>query len=286
MTIRQLPAALAARPCAGVTFDLPQAALARWNPAIQAADRDDATISILDPIGYDPWAGDGVTAKRISTTLRALAGADVKVVINSPGGDMFEGLAIYNLLRDYSGKVTVNVVGVAASSASIIAMAGDEIQIGRSAFLMIHNCWVVAVGNKNDLRASADTIEPFDRSMGDIYSARTGLDAKAVEKLMDAETWLGGSDAIEQGFADALLPADQITEGAGNGTNAARALDVALAKGGMPRSERRRLLSEIKGKPSAALDGTPGAADAAIPAFTSAEIVRAFGRFESAALTL
>lgn len=199
---------------------------------------------------------------------------------------MFEGLAIYNLLRDYSGKVTVNVVGVAASSASIIAMAGDEIQIGRSAFLMIHNCWVVAVGNKNDLRASADTIEPFDRSMGDIYSARTGLDAKAVEKLMDAETWLGGSDAIEQGFADALLPADQITEGAGNGTNAARALDVALAKGGMPRSERRRLLSEIKGKPSAALDGTPGAADAAIPAFTSAEIVRAFGRFESAALTL
>lgn len=74
-------------------------------------------------------------------------GADVTVNINSPGGDMFEGLAIYNLLREYQGKVTVKVLGIAASAASVIAMAGDDIQIGRGAFLMIHNCWVVAMGS-------------------------------------------------------------------------------------------------------------------------------------------
>lgn len=76
-------------------------------------------------------------------------GADVTVNINSPGGDMFEGLAIYNLLREYQGKVTVKVLGIAASAASVIAMAGDDIQIGRGAFLMIHNCWVVAMGTSN-----------------------------------------------------------------------------------------------------------------------------------------
>lgn len=283
MNKRNLPALPAAQPRAGITFDLPQAALARWNPAIQAAAKEEASISIFDPIGFDPWTGDGVTAKRIAAILRNLDGADVAVNINSPGGDMFEGLAIYNLLREYKGAVNVNVMGVAASAASIIAMAGDTIQIGRSAFLMIHNCWIVAVGNKTELRAAADTIEPFDRAMADVYAARTGLDFKAVAKLMDAETFIAGSDAVEQGFADALLPADQITEKAGSNTTSARALDMALAKGGMPRSERRRRLNDIKGTPSATHDGTPSAAAAADLAAPTAALLGALARLESAA---
>lgn len=279
---RVMPQLPAAQSRAGMSFDLPQAALARWNPAIKAASTDDASITIFDPIGYDPWTGDGVTAKRIAAVLRGLNGADVTVNVNSPGGDMFEGLAIYNLLRDHPGDVTVNVIGIAASAASIIAMAGDTIQIGRSAFLMIHNCWFGVVGNKTELRAAADTMEPFDRAMADVYAARSGLDIKAVAKLMDAETFIAGSDAVSQGFADALLASDQITETAGANAPAARALDTALAKAGMPRSERRRLISEIKGTPSAAHEGTPSAADQAELAASTAALLGVCARFESA----
>lgn len=280
---RNMPLLPAAQSRAGMSFDLPQSALARWNPSIKAAAADDASISIFDPIGYDPWTGDGVTAKRIAAVLRGLNGADVAVNINSPGGDMFEGLAIYNLLRDHPGHVTVNVIGIAASAASIIAMAGDTIQIGRSAFLMIHNCWFGVVGNKTELRAAADTMEPFDRAMADVYAARSGLDIEAVAKLMDAETLIAGSDAVSQGFADALLAADQITETAGDNAPAARALDTALAKAGMPRSERRRLISEIKGTPSAAHEGTPSAADPAELAASTAALLGVCARLQFAA---
>ncbi|MDV0346861.1 head maturation protease, ClpP-related, partial [Klebsiella variicola] len=145
MTIRQLPVAPAGRPCAGVTSEPLPSALERWNGGIRAATDNDNAISIFDVVGRDYW-DEGVTAKRISGALRSMNGADVTVNINSPGGDMFEGLAIYNLLREYEGHVTVKVLGIAASAASIIAMAGDDIQIGRGAFLMIHNCWLYAMG--------------------------------------------------------------------------------------------------------------------------------------------
>lgn len=145
MSKKQLPVAPAGRPCARVTCETLPSALDRWNGGIKAAATDDNSISVFDVIGQDYW-GEGVTAKRIAGALRAMNGADVTVNINSPGGDMFEGLAIYNLLREYQGKVTVKVLGIAASAASVIAMAGDDIQIGRGAFLMIHNCWVVAMG--------------------------------------------------------------------------------------------------------------------------------------------
>lgn len=106
MTIRQLPVAPAGRPCAGVTSEPQPSALERWNGGIRAASDNDNSISIFDVVGRDYW-DEGVTAKRISGALRSMNGADVTVNINSPGGDMFEGLAIYNLLREYQGKVTV-----------------------------------------------------------------------------------------------------------------------------------------------------------------------------------
>lgn len=288
MTIRNLPAAPAGRPCAGVSFDLMPKALERWNTGIQAAADDEKnTLSILDAIGFDPWSGEGVTAKRISAALRNMDGADVTVNMNSPGGDMFEGLAIYNILREYKGHVTVKVLGLAASAASIIAMAGDEIQVARSGFLMIHNGWTIAAGNRHQFREVADMMEPFDAAMGDIYSARTGGDLKAMQKLMDAETWIGGSAAVDQGFADALLDSDSIKEGpkAQAGLIAARKLDLILAKQGMPRSERRSLIQEIKsGTPCAAEPGTQDAADTlANLAEPIAELERALARFSAAA---
>lgn len=161
-------------------------------------------------------------------------GADVTVNINSPGGDMFEGLAIYNLLREYEGRVTVKVLGIAASAASIIAMAGDDIQIGRGAFLMIHNCWVYAMGNRHDFAELAQSLEPFDTAMADIYAARSGLDIAAVQKLMDTESYIGGSDAVAKGLADSLLSADAVSDGDESPAAALRKLDALLAKTNTP----------------------------------------------------
>ncbi|MGY6355673.1 head maturation protease, ClpP-related [Citrobacter amalonaticus] len=263
MTKKQLPVAPAGRLCAGVTSEPMPAALERWNGGIRAASSDDNTISIFDVIGKDYW-DEGVTAKRISGALRSLNGADVTVNINSPGGDMFEGLAIYNLLREYQGKVTVKVLGIAASAASIIAMAGDDIQIGRGAFLMIHNCWVIAVGNRHDFAELAVSLEPFDKAMADIYAARSGLEMATVQKLMDAESYIGGSDAVEKGLADSLLSADAVSDGDESPAAALRKLDALLAKTNTPRSERRKLIKALSGDMPGAVtnpDGTPRAAD-------------------------
>lgn len=261
---RNMPTARADRPQSkNLQWDIAPRALESWSPNIVAAGpgaASDASISVYDPIGFDPWTGEGVTANRIAAALRAIGDSkDVTVNINSPGGDMFEGIAIYNLLRQHKGTVTVKVLGLAASAASVIAMAGDQVQIARAGFLMIHDCWLMAIGNRNDMRQVADMLEPFDRAMADIYAARTGEKVDAMLALMDAETWIGGQGAVDGGFADELLPADQITEQARSGERiAAFLLDLALAKTGLPRSERRAMLAEYKagGKPSAATETT------------------------------
>ncbi len=262
MTIKRLPAAPEGRPFAREKRELPSAALDRWDGSIKAAAQSgDNTISIFDVIGEDYW-GDGVSANRIAGALRSMGGSDVTVNINSPGGDMFEGLAIYNLLREYEGNVTIKILGLAASAASVIAMAGDEIQIGRGAFLMIHNAWFIAAGNKNDFREYADYLEPFDKAMADIYAARSGLDVGVVQQLMDSESFIGGSDAIDKGMADSLLSADEIASDDESPAAALRKIDAFLAKGGMPRSERRKHLKALSGsKPGATAteEGKPSA---------------------------
>lgn len=262
MSKKQLPVAPAGRPCARVTCETLPSALDRWDGGIKAAAADDNSISVFDVIGQDYW-GEGVTAKRIAGALRAMNGADVTVNINSPGGDMFEGLAIYNLLREYEGHVTVKVLGIAASAASIIAMAGDDIQIGRGAFMMIHNCWVYAMGNRHDFAELAQSLEPFDTAMADIYAARSGLEMDAVQKLMDAESYIGGSDAVTKGLADSVLSADAVSDGDESPAAALRKLDALLAKTNTPRSERRKLIKALSGGMPGAVtthDGTPGAA--------------------------
>lgn len=265
MTMRDLPSAkVNVRP--GLRSELAPAALDRWNSSVKsAADDADNTISILDPIGED-WFGDGVTAKRISAALRNIGKKDVVVSINSPGGDYFEGLAIYNLLREHPAKVTVKIVGIAASAASVIAMAADEVQIARAGFIMIHNTWVVAVGDRHALRDVADWLEPFDVTATDIYAARTGLDEKEIGRMLDRETWIGGAEAVEKGFADSLLSADEIESKANNSIEsrqqvAAHKFDTLLARANVPRSERRELLNALKGgMPGATVTGMQDAA--------------------------
>lgn len=223
-----------------------------------ALESGDNVITMFDVIGEDYWSGGGVTAKKVAAQLRAIGDRPVIVQINSPGGDMFEGIAIYNVLREHKQEITVQILGMAASAASIIAMAGDTIQIGAAGFLMIHNCWVLAIGNRHDMRETADWLEPFDAAMRDVYAARTGLEVAEVGRLMDAESWLSGSMAIEKGFADELLPSDQVTreeeaKATDRQINELRAMELSLVHAGLSRSQARDRINKIKGS------GTPGA---------------------------
>lgn len=264
MSIRKLPEIKAFDRPDGLSWDAPSDALARWASAPMAAEADDAnTISIYDVIGEDSWTGGGFTAKRMAGALRSIGSNPVTVNVNSPGGDLFEGVAIFNLLREHPAQVTVKVMGYAASAASLLAMAGDEVQMGVGSFLMIHNAWAFAGGNRHDMRAAADMLEPFDTAMAEIYAARSGLATKEVVKMMDAETWLGGSEAVTKGFADLVIdfPKSDASASVNNKITAKRHIDAMLAKQGMPRSERRALLKEISGTHDAAEPATPCAGD-------------------------
>ena len=245
-----------------VQFDARPDALKRWEPSIQAAIDGEASIGIYEQIG-ESWDGSGMTAKRMSAILRGIgASRDITVNLNSPGGDFFEGVAIYNLLRQHQAKVTVNVIGLAASAASIIAMAGDDINMGEGSFLMIHNAWCMAIGNRHDMQAAAEQLAPFDNAMAEVYAARAGITVKAAAKLMDAESWIGATQAIEQGFATGMMDTATITDDtkASASTKYLAMVDTALAKAGHPRSERREALKTLfSGTPSAAESPTPSA---------------------------
>lgn len=271
-----MPQAREDRPAFRMQWDIAPRAMDRWTPDLMAAATDNS-ISMFDPIGYDPWTGEGVTAKRIAAALRGIGpDKDVVVNINSPGGDMFEGLAIYNLLREHEGHVTVKVLGMAASAASVIAMAADELLIARAGFLMIHNAWAIVVGNRLDLLEMADTLKPFDAAMADIYAARSGMDAKATQKMMDAETWIGGAAAVEQGFAEGLLKADEVKKDvSASDRSAGYKLDAALMKAGLPRAERRALLQDYKSSMTAGA-GMPGATDDSKPGAAVADLIAEF----------
>lgn len=266
MSLRKLPAVQAFTRPNNLDWDAPSDALARWADAPQAAQADNPdTITIFDPIGAS-WDGSGITAKRIAGALRAIGSKPVSVEINSPGGDFFEGLAIYNLLREHPAQVTVRVMGYAASAASVIAMAGDRIEMGMGSFLMIHNAWAMAIGNRADFEAMAATLAPFDAAMAEIYAARSGLDVKNVAKLMDAESWIGATDAIAKGLADSTLadpaPASGADKQARADLSARRKIEASLAASGVTRRERSSLISALTDAPRDARVHTAAARDA------------------------
>lgn len=265
MSLRKLPKVEAMSLPESLRWDVPSSALSKYNPAL-AAKESDTSISVYGVVGED-FDG-GVSSRRIAAALRSIGKKDVTVNINSPGGDFFEGIAIYNLLREHEGKVTVNVVGLAASAASIIAMAGDDIRIGKASFMMIHNAWSIVLGNRHALAEAMTALESFDSAMAGVYVDRTGLTKTEVAKMMDAETWLNGEQALESGFADGLLAADEIDEEEGEKATQARAinrLETILAKAGLTRAERRQLLKELQGTPSAAQGDTPSAVTTVTP---------------------
>jgi ATP-dependent protease ClpP protease subunit len=270
MSLRKLPEAKSFQRPQNFQWDAPSDVLAKWAEKPLAATADDPnTITIFDMIGEDFWTGGGFTAKRMSAALRSIGKNDITVQINSPGGDMFEGISIYNMLRGHPAKVTIEVMGWAASAASIIAMAGDEIRMGLGTFMMVHNAWGVVVGNRHDMRSAADMFDGFDAAIADIYEARSGMKRAGIEKLMDAETFMGASEAVKNGFAD--IVADDISAVAGDAKNMDRGLmarrqtEAALARAGFSRDKRSEILSEI-GASVAQRDASrkPAARDAGI----------------------
>jgi ATP-dependent Clp protease protease subunit len=252
MSLRKLPEAKAFQKPANFQWDAPSDVLAKWAGSPMAAEADDPnTVSIYDVIGEDWWTGGGFTAKRMGAALRSIGANPVTVKINSPGGDMFEGIAIYNLLRDHPAKVTIEVMGWAASAASIIAMAGDEIRMGLGTFMMVHNAWGVVIGNRHDMRDGAELFDGFDSAIADIYEARTGMDRKAIVKLMDAETFMGPSEAVKNGFADVIddtrTPPTEASASSkpDRAIMARRKVEAALARAGLSRGDRSDVLAEL-----------------------------------------
>lgn len=283
MTLRRLPQIKAFDSAkAGLAPVAPDATLAKWHPGIQAAsDSEDSTISIYDVIGED-FMGGGVTSKRIAAALRAIGDRDVTVNINSPGGDFFEGVAIFNLLREHPKPVTVKVMGLAASAASIIAMAGDEIQISEIGFLMVHNAWAVCIGNRHDMKEAAALLEPFDEAMASLYASRAGVDKKVAARWMDDETWFNGARAVEEGLADGFLPSSDIKEVDANRSKAlaaTRRVEAALSRQGLPRNERRSLIGELMHHHPAVADGDRPAVAAEFSPDALAEATRLLGQF-------
>lgn len=160
-------------------------------------------MSVLDI--FDVIGGDGIRASSVAASLDALGGDDVIVRINSMGGDVHEGLAIHSLLKSYSGRVVVHVIGVAASMASVIAMAGDSVKMAGSAVLMIHNPWTMAIGDADEMRESADILDKMRDSLVKAYAAKSGLSRELIVEHMRAETWLDVDEAIELGYADGAI---------------------------------------------------------------------------------
>jgi len=170
-----------------------------------------AQVEIYGEIGFD-----GVTSAGVRQWLGEIGQRDVSLTLNSGGGDVFEGVAIYNDLAALPGKVTVTITGLAASAASVIAMAGDHIVMMETSMMMLHNSWTPIEGDRHLLQHVIGVLEKNDQSMATIYAARTGQPAAKIREMMDAETWLSPQEALALGFADEVRPAGPVSPPAGD----------------------------------------------------------------------
>ena len=173
------------------------------NFKVRAAGKKTAEIYVYDVIGEDWWGG--ITAKDFAQALKDAGDIDtIKLRVNSPGGDVFDGFAIYNQLVRHSARVEADIDGEAASIASIIVMAADEIRIADNAMIMIHDPWSFAVGSASDMRDKAALLDQVKSSLLRTYAARTGQNEDTLSEWMAAETWFDAAQAKEHGFADAV----------------------------------------------------------------------------------
>ncbi len=172
-----------------------------WNWVSNEAGR---TLFLNGEISDETWYGDEVTPKIFKDELNSCTG-DITVWINSPGGDVFSAAQIYNMLMDYQGNVKVKIDGLAASAASVIAMAGTEVLMSPVAMMMIHNPMTVAIGDSSEMQKASEMLAEVKESIMNAYEIKTGLSRSKISHLMDAESWFNAKKAVELGFADKIL---------------------------------------------------------------------------------
>lgn len=174
-----------------------------WN-WVRDKTTEERTLYLNGEISDETWWGDEVTPKLFKDELMAGSG-NVTVWINSPGGDVFAASQIYNMLMDYAGNVTVKIDGLAASAASVIAMAGGDVYMSPVSMLMIHNPSTIAIGDSEEMLRAKALLDEVKESIINAYELKSGLSRTKLSHLMDAETWMNANKAIEFGFADKIL---------------------------------------------------------------------------------
>ena len=174
-----------------------------WN-WVRNEDTGSRTLVLNGQISDETWFGDEVTPGLFREELNAGEG-DVTVWINSPGGDVFAAAQIYNMLMEYPGNVDVRIDGIAASAASVIAMAGNKVSMSPVAMMMIHNPMTVAMGDKKVMQQAIDMLDEIKESIINAYELKTGQSRTKIAHMMDAETWFNAKKAVELGFADDIL---------------------------------------------------------------------------------
>jgi ATP-dependent Clp protease, protease subunit len=169
---------------------------------VQDKDKDEADIYLYDVIGQDFWGG--VSAKDFVKEIQGIKAKTIHLRINSPGGDVFDARAMQTALSQHPANVVAHIDGLAASAASFLPMAADQIEMAEGAFLMIHNAWGFSIGNKDDMLAAAEMLEKVDSSIIKDYANRTGKKPEDIRAWMDAETWFTADEALESGFIDSI----------------------------------------------------------------------------------
>ncbi len=189
-----------------------------WN-WVRDADTGERTLVLNGQIAEDSWFGDEVTPGIFRDELMKGEG-NITVWINSPGGDVFAAAQIYNMLMDYKGDVTVRIDGLAASAASVIAMAGTTVEMSPVGMLMIHNPSTAVIGNTKEMQAAIQMLDEVKESILNAYELKTGQPRQQLSDLMDAESWMNAKKAVELGFADKILFANEDEEKQSEGVEA------------------------------------------------------------------
>ena len=169
------------------------------------------TLFLNGTIADESWFDDDVTPQLFKEELLSGNG-DIIVWINSPGGDCIAAAQIYNMLMDYKGNVTVKIDGIAASAASVIAMAGNKVLMSPVSMLMIHNPMTVAMGDTAEMQKAIEMLSEVKESIMNAYEIKTGMSRAKISHLMDAETWMNANKAVELGFADGILAREEPME--------------------------------------------------------------------------
>lgn len=176
------------------------------------ASENVAKLIIYGDIGESWWDDNSTSANDIENALKSIDANEIHVHINSLGGDVFDGIAIYNLLKNHDAKVIIHIDGVAASAASLIAMSGDEVIMNTGSMIMIHEASTWVWGTKTDIQKTLNALEGIDKSIANIYMTRFKGEKEDVEKLIVAETWFTDEEAVELGFADKIGNTTQLEE--------------------------------------------------------------------------